>query len=411
MNFSATAAATRAPVIPLISELNVAEVRNAHIVHTVNVGTNNDPVREKRKMEVPMADKPNAELILRTVEEFHDVASAGRLNLSTGPLKFAKFRECLGGSIRDQWDVVKVLQATETNDTFKAAVNAFLLKYLRESDLMKQRLYMDTTPKPFRLSVQELAARYQFLNNLMKWFPTANDVKPYDDDALKFLLHTAMLQDWKDNFGRSNLGFQSSYEDIVNYFSEQEQIHNRIRSRNESRGGRGRGRFQSNQGRGGRQGRGYYRGNYSGNYNGPGRGYYNNNPSFQGYGGSTPPPSQYRRLDTPPSRVSNSSSSQGSAPAASPGRFGGYSGQFNRRFGGRGRFQPRTPQQGAHYVDHGVYYAEPQPAPQDHQPSTSVAQANYLVDEYHDAQEYYEDQEAYFANYNEDPEGEDGVWY
>ena len=103
MNFSATAAATRAPVIPLISELNVAEVRNAHIVHTVNVGTNNDPVREKRKMEVPMADKPNAELILRTVEEFHDVASAGRLNLSTGPLKFAKFRECLGGSIRDQW--------------------------------------------------------------------------------------------------------------------------------------------------------------------------------------------------------------------------------------------------------------------------------------------------------------------
>ena len=69
------------------------ECGNAHIVHTVNVGTNNDPVREKRKMEVPMADKPNAELNLRTVEEFHDVASAGRLNLSTGPLKFAKFRE------------------------------------------------------------------------------------------------------------------------------------------------------------------------------------------------------------------------------------------------------------------------------------------------------------------------------
>ena len=70
-----------------------------------------------------MADKPNAELILRTVEEFHYVASAGQLNLSTGPLKFAKFRECLGGSIRDQWDDVKVLQATATNDTFKAAIN------------------------------------------------------------------------------------------------------------------------------------------------------------------------------------------------------------------------------------------------------------------------------------------------
>ena len=130
------------------------------------------------------------------------------------------------------------MQPTETNECFKAAIADFIRKFLRDADLMKQKLYMDTTRKPYRMPVQELAARYLFLNNLMKWFPTANNTKPYDDYQLKFLLHTAMLQDWKDYFGRSNLNFQSPWEDIVYYFGEQEQIHNRRNNNREGyRGG------------------------------------------------------------------------------------------------------------------------------------------------------------------------------
>ena len=411
MSLSASAAATRAHVIPLISELKMAELRQAHIVHTVNVGTNNDPIREKRKMEVPKADKLDIELILRTVDEFHDVASAGRLNLSTGPLKFAKFRECLGGSIRDQWDVVKANHANETNATFDLAIAEFIKKFLRESDLLKQKHYMDTAPKPYRVPVRELASCYQFLNNLMRWFPTANRNKPYDDNSLKFLLHTAMLQDWKDNFGRSNLNFSSSFEEIVTYFSDQEEIHDRRNSNNNNnnRGGRGRGRFQGNQGRG-FQGRGYYRGAYQqgrgtsyygGGYQ-QGRGGYTPNQGQQGNAAFSTPPNQYRRLNTPPSRVSTGS--QGSNQ--SPGRFGGYPGRFGGGRGG-GRFQ-RVAVQGTHYVDDSAGYEE-NPNELHH------GQDNYLASSVveHQDEDYQEeipDQEAYFANGYEDDEeyyGED----
>jgi len=144
----------------------------------------------------------------------------------------------------------------------------------------------------------------------------------------------AMLQEWKDHFGRSNLSVvTSSYEDITNYFAEQEEIHNRIWERNNAHGGGGRGgcgRAQQ-----GYQGCGFGRGYRDGNcynqghgyYNHQGRGYYNQGsqaaPGAAVQGGYTPQ-AQYWRLNTPPSRVSTGSS-------ASPGRYQGCGG-----FAGRG---------------------------------------------------------------------------
>lgn len=427
MSLSVAAAVTRAPVIPLISELNMAQVRQVYIVHTVNVGTAAAPVYEKRKMQVPYADKADVELILRTIEEFHDVASAGRLNLSTGPKKFEKFRECLGGTVRDQWDVVKVLQVTETNDTFKIAIADFIGKFLRDSDLMKQKLYMDTTPKPYRLSVKELAARYQFLNNLMKWFPASGGDKPYDETSIKYLLHTAMLQDWKDNFGRSNLTYQSSWEDIVNYFSEQEQIHNRARnSVNSSRGGRGRGRFQGYQGRGhyGR-GHGYHRGRGGGRYyndtTSGGHSYYAGSPGYHGRyqdyttqtnssnasNNYTTPPAQYRRLNAPPTRVSTGPMD---STSSSPGRYVNYRG----RFSGRGRFQQLPVHQHVqhvHYADDAVYYVDPGEVYQHR--STNNVQDNYLAadnDQQVDYQEPIDNHDAYFHDYGNEHYYNEGQW-
>ena len=50
----------------------------------------------------------------------------------------------MGGTIRDQWDVVKALQQTETNDTFWLAIADFCAKFLKDTDVMKQKLYIDT---------------------------------------------------------------------------------------------------------------------------------------------------------------------------------------------------------------------------------------------------------------------------
>jgi len=409
MSISASAAATRAPVIPLICELNITELRKAKLVHTVQILPAADNRYEKRIIEIPLVDTPNVELILRVIEEFQDVAQAGRLSLTTGPLKFAKFHECLEGSIRDQWDVVKSQVATETNATFETSIAAFIKKFLKDTDLMKQKLYMDTTRKPFRLSCRELSSRYLFLNNLMKWFPSANGNKLYDDNALKFLFHSAMLDSWQDSFARSNLDFTSDYDDIVRYFEDQEEIHNRARgnSSHGGRGGRGGGRGR-NQGRGGRnyQGRGYQgRGNYNNYYGG---GYYRGYQGRGGYAyqGQQPagapqagaayntPPNQYRRLDTPPTRVSSS-------PSSSPRRYSGYrGGGAPGRYQGRGRFQqvPVHRPQGVHYVDDSAYYLD---AGDPNAGSEEQHQDNYVSteaqEEQEDYQEYITDHDAYFG--------------
>jgi len=112
------------------------------------------------------------------------------------------------------------------------------------------------------------------------------------------------------------------------------------------------------------------------------------------------PVAQYRRLNTPPSRVSTGS--QGSNQ--SPGRFGGYPG----RFGGRGRYQPRVAvQQGTHYVDDSAGYEEPHEVHHDQDNYLATSGADNQDEDY---QEEIQDQEAYFANgYEEEEEyyGED----
>ena len=46
------------------------------------------------------------EALCHCVLEFDDVSAIPHLSLTTGPLKFPFFRQCLGGTIQDKWDVL-----------------------------------------------------------------------------------------------------------------------------------------------------------------------------------------------------------------------------------------------------------------------------------------------------------------
>ena len=80
--------------ITLKPKLDFEALPKTTLSHSVN--------NVKKKAEIVRAEILDCELVLRTIQEFEDIATSTRFDLSTAPLKFEKFRECLGGTVRDR---------------------------------------------------------------------------------------------------------------------------------------------------------------------------------------------------------------------------------------------------------------------------------------------------------------------
>ena len=120
---SAAGLALHRHVIPLVSLFNDQSDNMAvSLMRSVNIGDGNN---EKRKYSVPYASSQDVETLCQCVLEFNDVSAVPRLSLTTGPLKFSYFRQCLGGTIHDKWDVL-VDRSNETIANFQLVRNEFV---------------------------------------------------------------------------------------------------------------------------------------------------------------------------------------------------------------------------------------------------------------------------------------------
>ena len=185
-------------VLPLVSELSGQE-KKVDIVTYVPINNH----QEKRKASIYYVDRSHHELLLRCVIEFLDACQLSRLAITTGPEKFNKFRECLGGSMRDSWDV----QATGLAHTivnFVAVLQAFILLFFDSTAQADQTRYLNRTTKPTSLNCLQLAERLRFINRLMAWFPGREGVVPFSDADLKILFYTMMPTKWRIQFIESN---------------------------------------------------------------------------------------------------------------------------------------------------------------------------------------------------------------
>ena len=91
------------------------------------------------------------ETICRCILEFTDVAAVGCLNLTTGPLHYSYFHQCLEDGIRDHWDIIAAGN-TQTVIGFQASLEAFLPYFLCPTDYADQVNYLNNAPKPFKLT-------------------------------------------------------------------------------------------------------------------------------------------------------------------------------------------------------------------------------------------------------------------
>lgn len=94
------------------------------------------------------------------------------------PLRFTFFRQCLTGTIRDEWDNISALQPP-TCVGFQAAITNLLHDIIRPTDLADQRHYLETSKKPYIMTCAVLASRLEMINKLMSLFPGAHGHPPW----------------------------------------------------------------------------------------------------------------------------------------------------------------------------------------------------------------------------------------
>ena len=194
---SAAGLALRRHVIPLVSLYNdKAEGSQVSLSRYVNLG---DGTKEKRKYNVPLVTTQDVETLCRCILEFEDVSAPPRLSLTTGPLKFSFFRQCLGGTIRDQWDTL-IDGLNETIANFTVARNNLIAELVRPTDLADQRHYLETSKKPYRLTCAALAARIETINKMMSLFPGAAGNPPMQPVDIKNLYYQMMPGEWQRAF-------------------------------------------------------------------------------------------------------------------------------------------------------------------------------------------------------------------
>ena len=184
-------------VIPLVSLFNdQSDNTKVSLMRSVNISDGNN---EKRKYSVPFAFSQDVETFCQCVLEFDDVSAIPRLSLTTGPLKFSYFRQCLGGTICDKWDVLAD-RRNETVANFQLIRNELIAELVRPTDLADQCHYLETSKKPYKLNCATLSARLETINKMMALFPGAGGNPPMQVVDIKNLYYQMMPSEWQRAF-------------------------------------------------------------------------------------------------------------------------------------------------------------------------------------------------------------------
>ena len=145
------------------------------LVHSFNVPGGGTEKRKARLLKltenVGTVDFP--ELLCRLLIEFEDAADNEWLHLTTGPLLFAKFRECLGTTFKAIFDRLRVGQP-QTLAGFHGTLREFIVPYIPETAAMDQVQYLWTTQRPSSMLVTDLGLRLRLINQYGAWFPGQN---------------------------------------------------------------------------------------------------------------------------------------------------------------------------------------------------------------------------------------------
>lgn len=335
--------------MPIICPFDYNSLSTTKVEHKWTSMVNGDNVNHFSKMHLPTAHDPqNKELLLYVIDQFYDAADGDRLHLTTGPIRYSKFRQVLTGDLRITWQQISdSREAQKTIATFDEDIDLFIAQYFSPTSADDQREYLRSSTKPFSMSCETLAGRLRVISNLCKRLPGAEGKVLYaDENQLKRAYFLMMPASWRIKFAESGQvldGFLTLLN-LIRFMSLQAAFAARSKRKTNpnqfsassqqgaSQRGRGGGRYSTRHQNNGGRGRGFYR--YGGSYGRPAYGSFQ--PPAPYYGAPRVTPSAQPR--TFPSPSGGNPSYGNRTPGRSGGRFGGRSG-FRPTYGrssGRG---------------------------------------------------------------------------
>ena len=205
-------------IIPMVSNVFSVTPTETTLTREVNEGTNNNPRYVKRKETGFLCRTNDIETLIKTILEFQDCCSAERLNVTRGPELFKFFRLCLGGTIRDTWDITKIHHQL-TIPGFASALEDFLKAFLKPNDLFQQKKYLENFKKHGSLNVTNLSDRLKLMNRFMQFFPGSDNEMPYSDKEMKFLLYNMMPQNWQMDFAKSGIDLNEDLTSWITWYT------------------------------------------------------------------------------------------------------------------------------------------------------------------------------------------------
>ena len=116
------------------------------------------------------------------------------LYLNQGVTQFEYYQQTLGGSPQETWDAIVTTGDLTTGAAWPVSVagfhdclNIFIAWYVHDTDMEDMRLFLDHSKKPYATTCMELCSHLCFVNQLMQFFPGANNAAPFSEACLKLI--------------------------------------------------------------------------------------------------------------------------------------------------------------------------------------------------------------------------------
>ena len=122
---------------------------------------------EEVKVELPRYEDQHGEVFIKLVSDFWNMATTYKLFDGNMELLFDRFRRCLGGSARTDWDHIVEGETLSKNKMAQCLV-AMFARILGEDACENLKEYLERTKKPKTMKVRQWVRRVRHLNLYLK---------------------------------------------------------------------------------------------------------------------------------------------------------------------------------------------------------------------------------------------------
>lgn len=219
-------------VAPVNPPIRYSKRRNSPtipmVTHRLNLGFG-----DIEKVEMPKyGPKSSKEIFLLLIKEFRNMINSYGL-LTTEPIEriFTRFRSCLIGSARDEWDDIAI-SVPRSWKGFQLATSEFMDEIVGADAYSDQQQYMRLTTKPEDLTVDQWIQQIRHMNNSLPLLDTTGENgKLTELGLIQYVVSPNIQENWITQFQINKGHKETTLKGVLPLLMELEGMDKRRRKR------------------------------------------------------------------------------------------------------------------------------------------------------------------------------------